>query len=165
MSKVILITGASSGIGEAIAIHLAKQGHKVVLGARRTERLQKLTEELQAESLSAAFRELDVTRLDDMQAFVAFAEDRYGPADVIINNAGVMPLSPLNALKVDEWNRMIDMRCRPPQRCTARPSTPCGRFPRDCARKTSASASPLSARAWSSRNLPTVSPTPVLARR
>lgn len=112
MSKVILITGASSGIGEAIAIHLAKQGHKVVLGARRTEHLQKLTEELQAEGLSAAFCELDVTRLDDMQAFVAFAEDRYGPADVIINNAGVMPLSPLNALKVDEWNRMIDVNIR-----------------------------------------------------
>lgn len=112
MSKVILITGASSGIGEAIAIHLAKQGNKVVLGARRTERLQKLTEELQAEGLSAAFRELDVTRLDDMQAFVTFAEDHYGPADVIINNAGVMPLSPLNALKVDEWNRMIDVNIR-----------------------------------------------------
>lgn len=112
MSKVILITGASSGIGEAIAIHLAKQGHKVVLGARRTERLQKLTDELQAEGLSAAFRELDVTHLNDMQAFIAFAEDRYGPTDVIINNAGVMPLSPLNALKVDEWNRMIDVNIR-----------------------------------------------------
>ncbi len=112
MSKVILITGASSGIGEAIAIHLAKQDHKVVLGARRTERLQKLTEELQAEGLGAAFRELDVTRLDDMQAFVTFAEDHYGPTDVIINNAGVMPLSPLNALKVDEWNRMIDVNIR-----------------------------------------------------
>ncbi len=112
MSKVILITGASSGIGEAIARHLASQGHQVVLGARRIERLQALVEELQAQDQRASCRALDVTQLSDMQAFVEHAEAQHGPIDVIINNAGVMPLSPLDALKVDEWNRMIDVNVR-----------------------------------------------------
>ncbi|XLX42024.1 SDR family oxidoreductase [Ectopseudomonas mendocina] len=112
MSKVILITGASSGIGEAIARHLASQGHQVVLGARRIERLQALVEELQVQDQRASCRALDVTQLSDMQAFVEHAEAQHGPIDVIINNAGVMPLSPLDALKVDEWNRMIDVNVR-----------------------------------------------------
>ncbi|MEO9330799.1 SDR family oxidoreductase [Ectopseudomonas guguanensis] len=112
MSKVILITGASSGIGEAIARHLAGQGHQVILGARRIERLQKLVEELQAQGQRASCRALDVSQLHDMQAFVEHAEAHHGPVDVIINNAGVMPLSPLNALKVEEWNRMIDVNIR-----------------------------------------------------
>ena len=110
--KVVLVTGASSGIGEAIARHLAARGHRVVLGARRTDRLQVVAAELNERGFRAAFLTLDVTRLDSMQAFVAFAESTYGPVDVIINNAGVMPLSPLNALKVDEWNRMIDVNIR-----------------------------------------------------
>lgn len=112
MSKVILITGASSGIGEAIARHLASLGHRVVLGARRIDRLQALVEELQAQGQRASCRALDVTQLSDMQAFVEHAEAQHGPIDVIINNAGVMPLSPLDALKVDEWNRMIDVNIR-----------------------------------------------------
>lgn len=112
MSKVILITGASSGIGEAIARHLAGQGHQVILGARRIERLQKLVEELQAQGQRASCRALDVSQLHDMQAFVEHAEAHHGPVDVIVNNAGVMPLSPLNALKVEEWNRMIDVNIR-----------------------------------------------------
>ena len=112
MSKVILITGASSGTGEAIARHLAGQGHQVILGARRIERLQKLVEELQAQGQRASCRALDVSQLHDMQAFVEHAEAHHGPVDVIINNAGVMPLSPLNALKVEEWNRMIDVNIR-----------------------------------------------------
>lgn len=112
MSKVILITGASSGIGEAIARHLASQGHQVALGARRIERLQALVEELQVQDQRASCRALDVTQLSDMQAFVEHAEAQHGPIDVIINNAGVMPLSPLDALKVDEWNRMIDVNVR-----------------------------------------------------
>lgn len=111
-SKVVLVTGASSGIGEAIARHLAARGHRVVLGARRTDRLQVVAAELNERGFRAAFLTLDVTRLDSMQAFVAFAESTFGPVDVIINNAGVMPLSPLNALKVDEWNRMIDVNIR-----------------------------------------------------
>lgn len=112
MSKVILITGASSGIGEAIARHLASLGHKVVLGARRIDRLQALVEELQAQGQQASCRTLDVSQLHDMQAFIEHAEAHHGPVDVIINNAGVMPLSPLDALKVDEWNRMIDVNIR-----------------------------------------------------
>lgn len=112
MSKVILITGASSGIGEAIARHLASQGHHVVLGARRIGRLQTLVDELHAQGQRASCRTLDVSQLHDMQAFVEQAEAHHGPVDVIVNNAGVMPLSPLNALKVDEWNRMIDVNVR-----------------------------------------------------
>lgn len=112
MSKVILITGASSGIGEATARHLASLGHHVVLGARRIGRLQALVAELQAQGLHASCHALDVSQLQDMQTFVEHAEKQHGPVDVIINNAGVMPLSPLNALKVDEWNRMIDVNIR-----------------------------------------------------
>lgn len=112
MSKVVLITGASSGIGEGIARHLARLGHRLVLGARRSERLRALTEELEAQGLNASFQALDVTSLEQMQAFVAFAEARHGPVEVIVNNAGVMPLSPLGALKVDEWNRMLDVNVR-----------------------------------------------------
>lgn len=111
-SKVVLITGASSGIGEAIARRLAHQGHQVVLGARRTERLQALAEELSAQGLSTSYQALDVTRLEQLQAFVQLAETRHGPVDVIINNAGVMPLSLLSAIKVEEWNRMIDVNIR-----------------------------------------------------
>ena len=111
-SKVILITGASSGIGEATARHLARMGHRVVLGARRTERLQALTDALRADGCRVAYQALDVTRLDDVQRFVAFAETTFGPVDVIVNNAGVMPLSPLKAGKVDEWDRMIDVNIR-----------------------------------------------------
>lgn len=111
-SKVVLITGASSGIGEATARYLVAQGHRVVLGARRTERLQLLAEALRADGGKVAYQALDVTRLDDMQRLVAFAEVTFGPVDVIVNNAGVMPLSPLSAIKVDEWDRMIDVNIR-----------------------------------------------------
>ncbi len=110
--KVILVTGASSGIGKAVAVHLAAAGHYVVLGARRTELLEALVDELRSEGHQASCQKLDVTDLADMQKFVEFAEATYGPVDVIVNNAGVMPLSPLNALKVDEWNHMIDVNIR-----------------------------------------------------
>ena len=110
--KVVLITGASSGIGEATAKLLAGKGAKVVVGARRTERLEKLTADITAAGGSAAFQKLDVTDLADMQRFVAFAEKQFGRIDVIVNNAGVMPLSPLDALKIDEWNQMIDVNIR-----------------------------------------------------
>lgn len=110
--KVILITGASSGIGEATARHLAARGHKVVMGARRTDRLEKLAAEILANGGTVEYTELDVTDLASVQAFAALALEKFGRMDVIINNAGVMPLSPLAELKVDEWNRMIDVNIR-----------------------------------------------------
>ncbi len=111
-TKVVLVTGASSGIGEATARRLAAEGHSVVLGARRTDRLAALAAEIQSASGTVAFRALDVTDLTDMQAFVVFAKQTFGPIDVLINNAGVMPLSALHETKIDEWNRMIDVNIR-----------------------------------------------------
>lgn len=111
-SKVVLLTGASSGIGEATARWLAGQGHRLIIGARRTERLKALTHSLREEGGNVDYRPLDVTDLNDMQAFADFAINTHGRIDVIINNAGVMPLSPLAALKVEEWNRMIDVNIR-----------------------------------------------------
>lgn len=111
-NKVVLITGASSGIGEAAARLIAAKGAHVVLGARRTERLEKLVGEISNEGGSASARALDVTDMSSMQAFVEFAKAQHGKVDVIINNAGVMPLSPLAALKVDEWNQMLDVNVR-----------------------------------------------------
>lgn len=110
--KVIAITGASSGIGEATARYLAKEGARVVLGARRTDRLETLVEAIRAEGGTALYRALDVTDRADMEAFAREAVREYGRLDVLVNNAGVMPLSPLDALKVEEWNRMIDVNIR-----------------------------------------------------
>lgn len=110
--KVVLITGASSGIGEATARLLAENGAIVLLGARRVERLEHIVEDIAARGGIARARALDVTSRDDVEAFAAYAIDRFGRIDVIVNNAGVMPLSPLAALKVDEWNQMIDVNIR-----------------------------------------------------
>lgn len=111
-SKVVAITGASSGIGEATARRLAADGHRVFLGARRTSRLERLVEEITKEGGTAAFAKLDVTDAADMRAFIDAALRRYGRIDALVNNAGVMPLSPLEALKTDEWDRMIDVNVR-----------------------------------------------------
>lgn len=111
-NKVVLITGASSGIGEATARLLAKHGAHVVLGARRTERLATLADEIAGDGGSVRYRRLDVTQREDVAAFVAFAQATFGRVDVIVNNAGVMPLSNLEALKVEEWDRMIDVNIR-----------------------------------------------------
>jgi len=89
--KIVLITGASSGIGEATARHLADAGHHVVLGARRVERLAALVDELSAAGHSAEYAELDVTSLDSVRAFVDAALERHGQADVLVNNAGISP--------------------------------------------------------------------------
>jgi NADP-dependent 3-hydroxy acid dehydrogenase YdfG len=110
--KVVLITGASSGIGEATAAHLARQGMRLVLGARRTDRLDALASRLRAEGGSVAVTRLDVTSLESMQGFVDLALELHGRIDVIVNNAGVMPLSRLDALKIGEWNQMIDVNVR-----------------------------------------------------
>jgi NADP-dependent 3-hydroxy acid dehydrogenase YdfG len=110
--KVVVITGASSGIGEATARRLARHGAQVVLGARRTERLERLVAELRGGGASAECLATDVTRLEDVQRLVDLATERTGRVDVVINNAGVMPLSALEELKVDEWDRMIDVNIR-----------------------------------------------------
>lgn len=111
-NKVVLITGASSGIGEATARHLAAKGAHVVLGARRIDRLETIAAEIRCAGGSATYRELDVTNPADVEAFVAFAVETHGHIDVIVNNAGLMPLSPLTALKVNEWNRMVDVNIK-----------------------------------------------------
>jgi NADP-dependent 3-hydroxy acid dehydrogenase YdfG len=111
-SKIILITGASSGIGAATARRLAADGHHVVLGARRVDRLKALADEIGAAGGRAEHRELDVTRPDSVRAFAEAAHERHGRIDVLINNAGVMPLSPLESLRVDEWDQMIDVNLR-----------------------------------------------------
>ena len=110
--KTVLITGASSGIGEATALRLAEGGHRLMLGARRTDRLESLARRIDADGRAAAFRRLDVTDVADVRRFVADAVDTYGGVDVMINNAGVMPLSNLAEDKLDEWNRMIDVNIR-----------------------------------------------------
>ncbi|MFI1801354.1 SDR family oxidoreductase [Streptomyces sp. NPDC020379] len=111
-SKTVLITGAGSGIGEATARRLAAAGHQVVLGARRGERLAALAKEIEADGGSALPHTLDVTDPLGMRSFVQAARDRYGRIDVLVNNAGVMPLSRLDALRTDEWDRMIDVNLR-----------------------------------------------------
>jgi NADP-dependent 3-hydroxy acid dehydrogenase YdfG len=110
--KVVAITGASSGIGEAAAMLLAQRGAKVVVGARRGERLEKLAAAIQAQGGEARFRTLDVTSREDMKAFIGFGKAEFGLVDILVNNAGIMPLSPMTALKVDEWDRMIDVNIR-----------------------------------------------------
>jgi NADP-dependent 3-hydroxy acid dehydrogenase YdfG len=110
--KVVLITGASSGIGEATARVLAIQGHRVVLGARRVDRIAVPAQEIREGGGEALHQKLDVTELASVQAFVASAHSRYGRVDVLVNNAGVMPLSLVEELRIDEWNQMIDVNLR-----------------------------------------------------
>ena len=110
--KTILITGASSGIGEGTARVLGAAGAKLLLGARRTDRLEALAADIRAGGGTAEVRALDVTSREDMAAFAAFARERFGRIDVLVNNAGVMPLSPMASLKVEEWDRMIDVNIR-----------------------------------------------------
>ncbi|MDN4629096.1 SDR family oxidoreductase [Erwinia sp. ACCC 02193] len=111
-NKIVAITGASSGIGEATARLLAAKGARVMLGARRVDRLTALVEEIREAGGEAHSMALDVTRPEQVEAFVAAAQQHFGGLDVMINNAGVMPLSPLSARKVDEWNQMIDVNIR-----------------------------------------------------
>ncbi|GEO74923.1 short-chain dehydrogenase oxidoreductase [Levilactobacillus namurensis DSM 19117] len=110
--KVIVITGASSGIGEASAKLLAKNGAKVVLGARRENRLQAIVQDIQDAGGQASYRVTDVTKPDQVQALVDQAQHDFGGLDVIFNNAGIMPNSPISALHVDEWNAMIDINLK-----------------------------------------------------
>lgn len=110
--KVLVITGASSGMGEATARDLAAKGAKLVLGARRKDRLDAIVADIKAAGGEAIAVKTDVTRLEDMQALVKAAVDSFGRIDVLFNNAGLMPLSTIEAQKVDEWNQMIDVNLK-----------------------------------------------------
>lgn len=112
MGKVILVTGASSGIGEAIARELGNAGAMVLLGARRLERIRFIADDIRWGGGSAEAVPLDVTSRDSMADFVRFAVEKWGRIDVLVNNAGVMPLSPLAATKLDEWERMVDVNIK-----------------------------------------------------
>ncbi|HCH40216.1 MAG TPA: oxidoreductase [Enterobacter sp.] len=112
MNKVILITGASSGIGEGIARELGHAGAKVLLGARRLDRIEAIATEIRNTGGQAEAHELDVTSRQSMAGFVQAAVEKWGRVDVLINNAGIMPLSPLAAGKQDEWERMVDVNIK-----------------------------------------------------
>ncbi|MGO4543485.1 SDR family oxidoreductase [Paenibacillus sp. 2TAB23] len=110
--KVVIITGASSGIGEATAKLLAQQGAKVVLAARREERLKTIVNEIKQDGGEAVYIQADVVSSEDMQKLAQFALDQYGRIDVLVNNAGTMPVSRLNELRVAEWTQMIDVNIK-----------------------------------------------------
>jgi len=110
--KVVVIAGASSGLGEATARLLAAEGASVALGARRGDRIQALAEELVANGGKALAIPTDVTNYDQVKRLVDAAVQSYGRIDVMINNAGVMPHSPLERLKIDDWNQMIDVNIK-----------------------------------------------------
>lgn len=107
--KVVVITGASSGIGESTARLLAARGAKVALGARREDRIDALVKEITAKGGSAIGFKTDITKRGEVEALVKGAMDKYDRIDVIVNNAGIMPIAPMAALEVEEWNRMIDV--------------------------------------------------------
>jgi NADP-dependent 3-hydroxy acid dehydrogenase YdfG len=110
--KVVAITGASSGIGEAAGRLLAAAGAKVILGARRADRLETIASDIRESKGEVEIQAIDVTKREDLALFVKKAQDRFGRLDVLIGNAGLMPLSPFDDLKVDEWDRMIDVNIK-----------------------------------------------------
>lgn len=112
VGKVVVITGASSGLGEATARHLSSEGASVVLGARRVERIQSVANELNRSGGKALAISTDVTQYEQVKRLVDAAVQTYGRLDVMLNNAGLMPHSPLERLKIDDWNRMIDVNIK-----------------------------------------------------
>jgi NADP-dependent 3-hydroxy acid dehydrogenase YdfG len=110
--KVVAITGASSGIGQSTAKFLARQGAKVVLGARRKNRIDEVVQEISAAGGKAIGFAVDVTKRAEVEALIKRAFDSFGRVDVIINNAGIMPIAPVDALKVEEWDRQIDVNIK-----------------------------------------------------
>src|SRR6516162_282094 len=110
--KVVVITGASSGLGESTARHLAKLGATVILGARRRDRLDAIVKDIEAKGGKALAVTADVTKRSDVESLVKKAVDTFGKIDVLVNNAGIMPIAPLALLKVDEWDRMIDINIK-----------------------------------------------------
>lgn len=112
MDKVVVVTGASSGIGAGITRALAGSGARLVLGARRLVQLEALAEEIRAHGGAVLVHRLDVTDRASVEALAEGARRMFGKVDVMVNNAGVMPLSPMAALKVDEWERMVDVNIK-----------------------------------------------------
>jgi NADP-dependent 3-hydroxy acid dehydrogenase YdfG len=110
--KIVVITGASSGLGEAAAKHLSALGATVVLGARRADRIKELASEITNNGGKALAVAADVTQLDEVKKLVDSAVEQFGRVDVILNNAGIMPLSPMDRLNVEEWNKMIDVNIK-----------------------------------------------------
>lgn len=110
--KVIVITGGSSGLGEATARYLAEKGAKIVLGARRLYKLENIAEDIRKNGGAIEVLKTDVTKANDVKALVIKAIDSFGKIDVLVNNAGIMPLAPLSALKVEEWDSMIDVNVK-----------------------------------------------------
>lgn len=110
--KVVLITGASSGLGEATARRLAKAGAKLMLAARREENLKNLVADIEKDGGTAAYHVTDVSDRRQVEGLAQATKDKYGRIDVLLNNAGLMPLAPLDALKVDEWETMVDVNIK-----------------------------------------------------
>ncbi|MFB6532422.1 SDR family oxidoreductase [Streptomyces noursei] len=110
--KVVAITGASSGIGEATALLLAERGAKIVLGARRPERLEALAARIETAGGDATWARTDVTRREDLAGLVKLARDRYGKLDVLVSNAGIGLISRLDDLRVEDWEEMIDVNLK-----------------------------------------------------
>jgi NADP-dependent 3-hydroxy acid dehydrogenase YdfG len=110
--KVVVITGASSGIGESTAKLLARRGAKVVLGARRKDRLDAAVKEISAAGGKAVSFAVDVTKRADVGALISGAVESFGRVDVIVNDAGIMPIAPIEAIKVEEWELTIDVNIK-----------------------------------------------------
>jgi len=117
--KVAIITGASSGIGYATALALSKAGAKVAIGARRTDRLEKLAKKITDNGGEVFYQKLDVTQRSECENFAKAVLEKWGSIDILVNNAGLMPLSLFKNLKVDEWDRMIDVNIKGVLYCTA----------------------------------------------
>ncbi len=117
--KVAIVTGASSGIGYATALALSKAGAKVAIGARRTNRLEKLQNEITKNGGDVLSHKLDVTKKSECDSFVEATIKKWGSVDILVNNAGLMPLSFVKNLKVEEWDQMIDVNIKGVLYCTA----------------------------------------------
>ncbi len=117
--KVAIITGASSGIGYATALALSKAGAKVAIGARRVNRLEELAKKISTNGGEVFFQKLDVTQRSECENFAKAVLEKWSSIDILVNNAGLMPLSLFKSLKVDEWDKMIDVNIKGVLYCTA----------------------------------------------